>query len=360
MSQLPPILRSLPLPIIAAPLFIINTPQTVIAQCKAGVVGTMPSLNARPEAQLIDWLAEITETLDAHNRSNPERPAAPFGINLIVHKTNARHEHDLEVVKRFKVPIVITSLGARPEVNEAIHSYGGIVLHDIINNTFAHKAIAKGADGLIAVAAGAGGHAGVKSPFALIQEIRQWFDGPLALSGAIASGGAVLAAQAMGADFAYIGSAFIATHEARAKDAYKQAIVDSDSDGIVYSNLFTGVHGNYLKSSIRAAGMDPDNLPESTTGMQIGGERFEEKFKSIRTDGVETSRKAADSADIKAAAGPKAWKDVWGCGQGIGGIHEICSVPELVARLAREYVAARARLADVAASPSPALLSALH
>ncbi len=346
MSHLPPVLRSLPLPIIAAPLFIVNTAQTIIAQCKAGVVGTMPSLNARPISQLEDWLAEITETLDAYNRANPQRPAAPYGINLIVHKTNDRLEEDLEIVTRFKVPLIITSLGARPEVNQAVHAYGGVVLHDIINNSFAHKAIEKGADGLIAVAAGAGGHAGVKSPFALIQEIRHWFDGPLALSGAISTGDAVLAAQAMGADFAYIGSAFIATHEARAKEGYKQAIVDGDSDDIVYSNLFTGVHGNYLKSSIRSAGMDPDNLPVSTTGMQINSARADQKWKSLEAGG---STAAAPAPSV--STGAKAWKDVWGCGQGIGNVTEVCAVSDLVDRLVREYTTARARLTD---TPLPA------
>jgi nitronate monooxygenase len=276
----------------------------------------MPALNARPASQLEDWLAEITETLAAYNAANPDHPAAPFAINQIVHKSNDRLEHDMAMCVKYKVPIIITSLGAREEINQAAHSYGGVVLHDIINNKFAHKAIEKGADGLIAVAAGAGGHAGVKSPFALIQEIRQWFDGPIALSGSIASGDAVLAAQAMGADFAYIGSAFIATHEARATDDYKKAIVDCNSDDIVYSNLFTGVHGNYLAPSIRASGLDPDNLPESDPSkMNFGG-------------------------DAK-----KAWKDIWGCGQGIGAIDAVVSTAERVAKLKREYAAARARLA---------------
>jgi nitronate monooxygenase len=312
---LPPILANMPLPIIGSPLFIISNPQLVIAQCKAGVVGSMPALNARPAEQLDDWLAEITEALAAHNRAHPEAPAAPFAINQIVHKSNDRLEHDLAVCAKYKVPIVITSLGARTDVNDAVHGWGGVVLHDIINNAFAHKAIDKGADGLIAVAAGAGGHAGVKSPFALIQEIRQWFDGPVALSGAIATGDAVLAAQAMGADFAYIGSAFIATVEARAVAAYKQAIVDGNSDDIVYSNLFTGVHGNYLKPSILAAGLDPDHLPESDPSkMNFGG-------------------------DAK-----KAWKDIWGCGQGIGAVNAVLPAAELVARLRSEYAAARARL----------------
>ena len=315
MSKLPPVLQNLSLPVIASPLFIISNPKLVIEQCKAGVVGSMPALNARPAELLDEWLAEITETLAAYNKANPDKPAAPFAINQIVHKSNDRLEHDMQVCAKYKVPIIITSLGAREDVNQAGHAWGGIVLHDIINNKFAHKAIEKGADGLIAVAAGAGGHAGVKSPFALIQEIRQWFDGPVALSGSIASGDAVLAAQAMGADFGYIGSAFIATHEARASDAYKQAIVDGNSDDIVYSNLFTGVHGNYLAPSIRAAGMDPDNLPESDPSkMNFGG-------------------------DAK-----KAWKDIWGCGQGIGAINAVTSTAELVDKLRGEYQAARARL----------------
>jgi nitronate monooxygenase len=309
------VLANLPLPIIGSPLFIISNPKLVIEQCKAGVVGSMPALNARPASQLDEWLAEITETLAAYNQANPDAPAAPFAINQIVHKSNDRLDHDMEMCAKYKVPIIITSLGARTDVNDAVHAWGGVVLHDIINNFFAKKAIEKGADGLIAVAAGAGGHAGTKSPFALIQEIRQWFDGPVALSGSIASGGAVLAAQAMGADFGYIGSAFIATEEARAQDAYKQAIVDGNSDDIVYSNLFTGVHGNYLKPSIKAAGLDPDNLPESDPSkMNFGG-------------------------DAK-----KAWKDIWGCGQGIGAIDKVVPTAELVARLKREYAAARSRL----------------
>jgi len=315
---LPPVLSKLPLPVIGAPLFIISNPKLVIEQCKAGIVGSMPALNARPADQLDEWLAEITETLAAWDRDHPESPAAPFAINQIVHKTNERLEHDMQVCAKYKVPIVITSLGARTDVNDAVHGWGGVVMHDIINNTFAHKAIDKGADALIAVAAGAGGHAGVKSPFALVQEIREWFDGPLALSGAIANGGAVLAAQAMGADFAYIGSAFIATVEARASDAYKQCIVDSTSDDIIYSSLFTGVHGNYLKPSIRAAGMDPDNLPDSDpTKMNFGNAR-------------------------------KAWKDIWGCGQGIGAVHAVLSTRELVARLKAEYDAARRRIGAAA------------
>ena len=317
MSTLPPVLQKPTLPVIGSPLFIISNPKLVIEQCKAGIVGSMPALNARPAELLDEWLAEITETLAAWDKANPDRPSAPFAINQIVHKSNDRLEHDMQVCAKYKVPIVITSLGAREDVNQAVHGWGGVVLHDIINNKFAHKAIEKGADGLIAVAAGAGGHAGVKSPFALIQEIRQWFDGPLALSGAIASGNAILAAQAMGADFAYIGSAFIATHEARASDAYKQAIVDGNSDDVVYSNLFTGVHGNYLAPSIRAAGLDPENLPESDPSkMNFGG-----------------------------SAAAKAWKDIWGCGQGIGAVDAVTSTAELVARLRREYQAARERLA---------------
>jgi nitronate monooxygenase len=313
---LPPILQNLPLPIIGSPLFIISNPKLVIEQCKAGVVGSMPALNARPAELLDEWLAEITETLAAYNRANPDRPAAPFAINQIVHKSNERLEHDMQVCAKYKVPIIITSLGAREDVNAAVHAWGGIVLHDIINNKFARKAIEKGADGLIAVAAGAGGHAGVKSPFALIQEIREWFDGPVALSGAIATGDAVLAAQAMGADFAYIGSAFIATDEARASDDYKQMIVASNSDDIVYSNLFTGVHGNYLRGSVIAAGLDPDKLPESDpSAMNFGG------------------------------SAAKAWKDIWGSGQGIGAVNAVLPAAELVARLKREYRAARERLA---------------
>jgi nitronate monooxygenase len=275
----------------------------------------MPALNARPAEQLEEWLIEITEALEAHNRAHPDKPAAPYAINQIVHKSNDRLEHDMAMCVKYKVPIIITSLGAREDVNAAAHSYGGIVLHDIINNKFAKKAIEKGADGLVAVAAGAGGHAGVKSPFALIQEIREWFDGPIALSGAIANGGAVLSAQAMGADFAYIGSAFIATEEARAAEEYKQAIVEASSDDIIYSNLFTGIHGNYLAPSIRNAGLDPENLPESDASkMNFGG-------------------------DAK-----KAWKDIWGCGQGIGAVKAVLPTADLVARLQREYEEARARL----------------
>jgi nitronate monooxygenase len=315
MSRLPPVLQSLKFPVIASPLFIISNPKLVIAQCKAGVVGSMPALNARPASQLEEWLIEITDALAAHNRDYPDQPAAPFAINQIVHKSNDRLEHDMALCVKYKVPIIITSLGAREDVNAAAHSYGGIVLHDIINNKFAKKAIEKGADGLIAVAAGAGGHAGVKSPFALIQEIREWFDGPVALSGSIATGGAVLAAQAMGADFAYIGSAFIATEEARAADDYKQAVVDGNSDDIVLSNLFTGVHGNYLAPSIRKAGLDPEHLPESDPSqMNFGG------------------------------AAQKAWKDIWGCGQGIGAVKAVVPAAELVTRLKREYQEAKLRL----------------
>jgi len=314
---LPAALQRVPFPVIGAPLFIISHPQLVIAQCTAGIVGSMPALNARPASQLDEWLAEITEALAAWDRAHPDRPSAPFAINQIVHRTNDRLEQDMEVCARYRVPIVITSLGARADINAAVHSWGGIVLHDIINNTFARKAVDKGADGLIAVAAGAGGHAGTKSPFALVQEIRTWFDGPLALSGSIATGGGVLAAQAMGADFAYIGSAFIATDEARASPAYKQCIVESTSDDIVYSSLFTGVHGNYLKASIVAAGLDPDNLPESDpTKMNFGG----------------------------GEGAKKAWKDIWGCGQGIGAVEAVVPTAELVARLRSEYASSRARI----------------
>jgi nitronate monooxygenase len=317
MSQLPGALAHLPLPIIGSPLFIISNPKLVIAQCTAGVVGSMPALNARPAEQLEEWLIEITEGLAAWNRAHPERPAAPFAINQIVHKSNERLEHDMAMCVKYKVPIIITSLGAREDINAAAHSYGGVVLHDIINNKFARKAIEKGADGLIAVAAGAGGHAGIKSPFALVQEIRQWFDGPIALSGSIATGGAVLAAQAMGADFAYIGSAFIATEEARAAEGYKHAIVAGNSDDIVYSNLFTGVHGNYLAASIRAAGLDPENLPVS-----------------------DPSAMNFSSGSSK----PKAWKEIWGSGQGIGVVDKVRPAGEFIAQLKREYEDAKRRL----------------
>ena len=312
---LPAVFSHLALPVIGAPLFIISTPKLVIAQCKAGVVGSMPALNARPASQLDEWLAEITEALAAHDAANPSQPAAPFAINQIEHKSNDRLEHDMALCVKYRAPIIITSLGARTEINDAAHGYGGVVLHDIINNTFAHKAIDKGADGLIAVAAGAGGHAGVKSPFALIEEIRAWFGGPVALSGAIATGGAVLAAQAMGADFGYIGSAFIATDEARASDAYKQMVVDSSSDDIVSSDHFTGVSGNYLAGSVRNAGLDPNALPAGD---------------------LSTMNFAGDAA--------KAWKDIWGCGQGIAVVDQVVPAQALIARLAREYAAARTRL----------------
>ncbi|ROZ66763.1 nitronate monooxygenase family protein [Ramlibacter sp. WS9] len=314
-----PAFRKLRLPVIAAPLFIISTPQLVIAQCKAGIVGSMPALNARPPELLDQWLAEITEELAAHDRRHPEAPAAPFAINQIVHRSNTRLEHDMEVCARYKVPIVITSLGARPEINSAVHAWGGVVLHDVIDDKFARKAVEKGADGLVAVAAGAGGHAGTTSPFALVHEIRRWFKGPLALSGAIATGDAVLAALATGADFGYIGSAFIATEEARADAAYKRMIVESSSHDIVYSNLFTGVHGNYLRGSVVAAGLDPDALPASDASqMNFGSDRV------------------------------KPWKDIWGCGQGIAAVTEVQPTSELVARLTREYRTALRRLSEAA------------
>lgn len=309
----------LSIPAVAAPLFIISNPDLVIAQCKAGVIGSFPSLNARPADTLEIWLQKITQELDEYNAAHPDKPAAPFAVNQIVHKSNDRLEHDLELCVKYKVPIVITSLGAQTFVNEAIHSYGGLVFHDVINDRFAKKAVEKGADGLIAVAAGAGGHAGAVSPFALIQDIREWFDGPLLLSGAIANGSAILSAQAMGADLAYIGSAFIATTEANAEEAYKQSIVDHNASDIVYSNLFTGVHGNYLRPSIEAAGMDPDNLPESDASQMDFG------------SGSETKKS-------------KAWRDIWGCGQGIGAVKAILPTSELVARLEREYQAAREQL----------------
>ena len=316
---LPPVLANrLRLPVVGAPLFIISGPELVIAQCKAGIVGSFPALNARPVSQLDEWLHQIREELAAHDRRHPDRPAAPFAVNQIVHKSNDRLEQDVALCVKHEAPIVITSLGAREEVNKAIQGYGGITLHDIINDRFAHKAIEKGATGLIAVAAGAGGHAGTLSPFALIQEIRAWFDGPLLLSGSIASGSAILAARAAGADLAYIGSAFIATAEARAAEGYKQMIVDSRADDIVYSNLFTGIHGNYLKPSIVAAGMDPDNLPVSdASAMNFG------------SGGGSKS---------------KAWRDIWGCGQGIGAVRAVESVAERVDRLADEYEAALARI----------------
>ncbi|NBC21331.1 MAG: nitronate monooxygenase [Alphaproteobacteria bacterium] len=308
---LPPVLQNLRIPVIGSPLFIISNPDLVIAQCKAGIVGSFPSLNARPGPVLDEWLDRITTELAEHDAKNPDRPAAPFAVNQIVHKSNDRLDHDVELCVKYKVPVIITSLGARPELNEAIHSYGGVVLHDIINVRFAKKALEKGADGLIAVCAGAGGHAGTLSPFALVQEIREFFDGPLALSGSIATGGAVAASQAMGADLAYIGSAFIATHEANADERYKQMIVDSSAGDIVYSNLFTGVHGNYLKPSIEAAGLDPDNLPESDPSKMNFG------------SGGNTESKA--------------WKDIWGCGQGIGTVGSVMGTGDYVDRLEREY-----------------------
>lgn len=318
---LPTQLANLRIPVIGSPLFIISNPDLVIAQCKAGIVGAFPALNAREkegEPILLEaWLKRITEELDRHNQANPDTPAAPFAVNQIVHRSNERLERDLEVCAKWKVPIWITSLGARVEVNEAAHSCGGITLHDIINNRFAKKAIEKGADGLIAVAAGAGGHAGAQSPFALVNEIREWFDGPVALSGAIANGKSILAAQAMGADLAYIGSPFIATDEANAQPEYKQMIVESGAEDIVYSNLFTGVHGNYLKPSIARAGMDPDNLEDSDPSkMNFGADR--EK--------------------------PKSWKEIWGAGQGIGAVTGITPAAQLVDRLAVEYADARQEL----------------
>ncbi len=316
--SVPAIFDKMRLPIIGSPLFIISQPELVIAQCKAGIVGSFPSLNARPASQLDEWLDQITSELDSYNKANPDRPAAPFAVNQIVHKSNDRLEHDVEMCVKYKVPFVITSLGAREEVNQAIHSYGGIVMHDIINVVFAHKALEKGADGLIAVAAGAGGHAGKLSPFALIQEIREFFDGPLALSGSIANGGAVAAAQAMGADFAYMGSAFIACDEAVAVDGYKDMIVDSAAKDIVYSNLFTGVHGNYLAPSIAKAGLDPNDLPESDPSKMNFGSGGNQKS--------------------------KAWKDIWGCGQGIGAVKKRMPVAEYVDKLEAEYKAAIAAL----------------
>jgi len=313
----PAIFSKLRLPVIGAPLFIVSNPALVIAQCKAGVVGSFPALNARPQSQLGEWIHEITEVLATHDRDHPDAPAAPFAVNQIIHRSNDRFEQDVATCEQWKVPLVITSLGARTELNDAVHAWGGITLHDIIDNRYAHKAIEKGADGLIAVAAGAGGHAGKWSPFALIQEIRAWFDGPLALSGAIASGGAVLAAQAMGADFGYIGSPFIATTEARASDAYKQGIVDSSAGDIVNSSLFTGIAGNYLRGSIVAAGLDPDKLDAA----------------------------GPDAMNFESSSGAKAWRDIWGSGQGIGAIDQVQPAAQFIARLAREYDAAKARLA---------------
>ena len=314
--SIPPILSRLRLPVIGAPLFIVSCPALVIAQCKAGIVGSFPALNARPQALLDEWLHEITEALAAHDRDHPNAPSAPYAVNQIVHRSNDRLEQDIATCAKWKVPITITSLGAREDLNVAVHSWGGITLHDIINDRFARKAVEKGADGLIAVAAGAGGHAGQWSPFALVHEVRKWFTGPLALSGSIATGGAVLAAQAMGADFAYIGSPFIATNEAQASDAYKQGIVEGTAADIVNSSLFTGVNGNYLRPSIVAAGLDPDNLPE-------GG---------------------PESMTFESSTGAKAWRDIWGSGQGIGAVDSVGPVSAMVDRLAREYAAAKERI----------------
>jgi len=321
--SLPSILsQRLRLPVVASPLFIISNPDLVIAQCQAGIVGSFPALNARPAAALEEWLTRIENELAAYDRKHPERPSAPFAVNQIVHRSNDRLDADMETVVRHKVPIVITSLGARREINDAVHSYGGIVLHDVIDNHFARKAIDKGADGLIAVAAGAGGHAGFQSPFALVQEIRRWFDGPLLLSGSIASGRSILSALAMGADLAYIGSAFIATKEANAVEGYKRMITESSARDIVHTNLITGVHGNYLKPSLVAAGLDPDNLPTSDPSkMNFGSDRQK----------------------------PKAWKEIWGCGQGIGVLEDIPSAGELVERFAAEYQQAREALQRKAA-----------
>ncbi|MEA1071039.1 nitronate monooxygenase family protein [Sphingomonas sp. LY29] len=314
---LPDIFSRLRLPVIGAPLFIVSGPDLVIAQCKAGIVGSFPALNARPQSQLDEWIHQITEELAAWDRDNPDTPSAPFAVNQIVHRSNDRFEEDVATCEKWKVPLVITSLGARAELNDAVHSWGGITLHDIIDDRFARKAVEKGADGLIAVAAGAGGHAGKWSPFALIQEIRTWFDGPLALSGSIATGGAILAAKAMGADFAYIGSPFIATTEARASDEYKQGICEGGAGDIINSSLFTGINGNYLRGSIIAAGLDPDNLP------------------------------GADAAamNFQSSTGAKAWRDIWGSGQGIGVVDKVVPTAELVSRLEREYAAAKAAIA---------------
>ncbi|MFC9839826.1 NAD(P)H-dependent flavin oxidoreductase [Rhodococcus sp. NPDC127530] len=323
--SLPPILQDrLRLPVVASPMFIVSGPDLVIAQSTSGIVGSFPSLNARPQPVLREWLTRITEALAKHDANNPETPSAPYAVNLIVHKSNDRLDEDLATIVEFQVPIVITSLGARADVNEAIHRYGGIVLHDVINNKFAKKAVEKGADGLIAVAAGAGGHAGTLSPFALIQEIREWFDGPVLLSGSIAHGRSVLAAQAAGADLAYIGSAFIATEEANADQGYKQMIVDSTASDIVYSNLFTGVHGNYLRGSIEAAGLDPNNLAVSDpSAMDFG---------------------VGEDADTAVKSEAKPWRDIWGAGQGIGAVGAVVPAAEIVERLTREYADARARL----------------
>jgi nitronate monooxygenase len=314
---LPTLFDRLRLPVIGAPLFIVSNPDLVIAQCKAGVVGSFPALNARPQSQLDEWLHQITEALSEHDRDHPDAPAAPYAVNQIVHRSNDRLEQDIATCAKWKVPITITSLGAREDLNIAVHGWGGITLHDVIDDRYARKAVEKGADGLIAVAAGAGGHAGKWSPFALVQEIRRWFDGPLALSGSIATGGAILAARAMGADFAYIGSPFIATTEARADDGYKQGIVEAGAGDIVYSNLFTGIHGNYLRSSIVNAGLDPDSLPQS----------------------------GPEAMSFQSASGAKAWRDIWGSGQGIGVIDKVQGARELIAQWAAEYAAARKRVA---------------
>lgn len=314
----PAVFNRLRLPIIGSPLFIVSGPELVIAQCKAGIVGSFPALNARPQAQLDEWIHQITEELAAWNRDNPDRPAAPYAVNQIVHKSNNRWEEDMVTCEKWQVPVIITSLGAREDLNAAVTKWGGVTMHDVIDDRFARKAIEKGATGLIPVAAGAGGHAGRLSPFAIVQEIREWFDGPVALSGSIANGGAVLAAQAMGADFAYIGTPWIATLEARADDGYKNGIVEGRASDIVYSDLFTGVHGNYLRQSIVNAGMDPDNLPKgdiSTMNFGSGG----------NTEA-------------------KAWRDIWGSGQGIGVVHKVETVADRVDRLEREYLAARERL----------------
>lgn len=330
---LPPVLsQRLRLPVIGSPLFIVSGPQLVIAQCKAGIVGSFPALNARPASLLDEWLHQITEELAAWDRDHPDQPSAPFAVNHIVHKSSDRLEHDVEATTKWKVPVVITSLGAREDVNAMVHSYGGVVLHDVINDRFARKAVEKGADGLIPVAAGAGGHAGRLSPFALVQELRAWFDGPIALSGAIANGAAILGAQAMGADLAYIGSAFIATAEANAPSDYKDMIVASAADDIVYTNLFTGIHGNYLRPSIEAAGLDPDNLPVSDASKMNFGSGGNQKS--------------------------KAWRDIWGCGQGIGAVTSAPPAAELIARLAREYEAAKAALAAKTALTAGAALVA--
>jgi nitronate monooxygenase len=315
---LPALFDRLRLPVIGSPLFLVSGPELVIAQCKAGIVGSFPTLNARPQTMLDEWLHQITEALATHNRDHPDQPAAPFAVNQIVHKSNDRLEADLATCAKWQVPLTITSLGARADLNDAVHGWGGIVLHDVINDRFARKAVEKGADGLIPVCTGAGGHAGTLSPFAFVQELREWFDGPIALSGSIANGGAVLAAQAMGADLAYIGSPWIATEEANAPDGYKQGIVAGSADDIVYTNLFTGVHGNYLRGSIEAAGLDPENLPQSDpSAMNFGS-------------GGNTEAKA--------------WRDIWGSGQGVGAVKAVETVAARVDRMEAEYRAAKARI----------------